>query len=478
MTGAGSTMRLALFTPLSPRRTGLAEHIEGLLPYLARELDITAVTDGSYRPSHSLFHGRDALRHISYAAFQAQADAFDLVAYQLGNEGRTHAYMYEALHRYPGVVLLHDLTLHHGMLGATLGRGDTQAYIDELRYAHGLEGERRGYGVMDEGEETAIEQYPLVERVLDSSLAVVGFNSYICRTVQSIRPGLPTAYIPLQVGPPDGFPTDFDRRAFRRELGLAERPVIATLGLYNPNNRLHIALEAFRQLLGQHPAAIYLLVGAPPGKGALEAHIQTLGLGQHVRFTGWVSAIEFQQYLTVPDVAVQLRYPHAGGTCYNPLRLLAEGVPTIISAIEPMADVPDDAVVRVPPDTPSEGEELFRAMDALLNDRARAVRLAERGRAWATQELDPAAVSARLAAFIRQVAAAQPGLQERLRRIWAPRAARLGTEGLLARAAAGALAGLGLTGEAPEALRTIAQVITDLSGGPDARPPETMEPLL
>ena len=45
-------MRLALFTPLSPLKTALADHSEGLLPYLAQGADIELFIDEGYQPAN------------------------------------------------------------------------------------------------------------------------------------------------------------------------------------------------------------------------------------------------------------------------------------------------------------------------------------------------------------------------------------------------------------------------------------------
>ena len=457
-------MRIALFTPVSPVQSALVDHIEGVLPTLAERFDITVVTDGSYRPTHRMFtEANDQhIPWISYDDFGRGADAFDLVIYQLGDEPNIHGYMFDALHRYPGLIFLHDLVLQHAIMGLTLNRGDPGAYIAEMRYSYGEEGERLAEEVMAGRGESLFLRYPLVERVLDGSLAVVGYNEYLCSRVESICPDLPVRHIPHHFYLPDGFPAEFDSASFRRDLGLGSAAVVATFGLFNSQKRLDVALRAFRRLLRRRAEVVYLLVGAPSYYPELNARIQEMGLGNSVRLTGWLSPVEFVKHMHVADVAVQLRYPHVGGTPYTPTRLLGLGVPTLISDIEPLAELPSNAVVRIVPDRPNEEAMVFAAIDYLLQHRDVAEALAENGRQYVARERSVASIADKYVSLIQEVADNHLELQSRARartRELRPGAAPYDR---LIRVAGGALAELGVSSRADCLLGPVARAIYGL----------------
>src|SRR5204863_5629090 len=73
------------------------------------------------------------------------------------------------------------------------------------------------------------------------------------------------------------------------------------------------------------------------------------------------------------DAVAHLRYPTARETSAALLRVLAQGRPTVISDLEHLADIPDDAVVRASVD--DEEGELLRAILRLAEDAARRERL-------------------------------------------------------------------------------------------------------
>ncbi len=456
-------MRIAMFSPLSPVQTAIADYTEGLLPGLAQRFDLTLVTTGDYVPTHPLFQPDGLLSHrvISYDSFRRQADTFDLVVYQLGDEARIHGYMFDAIPRFPGVIVLHDLVLHHAIVGLTLARGDVAGYLAEMRYAYGEAGEKLAREMIaGRGEELGLYmRYPLVERWLDNALGIIAHNNYVVETVRQIRPGLPVERIVQPFFLPEGFPADFDGNAFRQELGLADRPVIASFGYFIPDKRLSLILRAFKRLLTRHPDAIYLLVGGHSPYYDLEGELRAMGLGGKVRVTGWLSGVPFVKHMFVTDVAVHLRYPHIGGTPYTPIRLLGLGVPTIVSDIEPLAELPHDAVVRIKPNEADEEGMLLAAMDYLLTRRDVAAAMAANGRQYVAEHHNMESVVSQFADFLRAIAMARKTPDVSAQLVSSPQSA----SGTLTRIAGAALADMGLRSPSETLLRPLAQTIHSLT---------------
>jgi glycosyltransferase involved in cell wall biosynthesis len=459
--------RIALFSPLSPIQSALVDQIEGLLPHIRSAFDITVVTDGSYKPTNSLFHGdhRSVIPFITYDQFRKQSDSFDLVIYQLGDEGKIHGYMFDALQRYPGLVLLHDLVLHHAIITLTLDRGNPTAYVDEMRYCYGTMGEKLARQVMAGQGEDILTRYPLVDRVIRSSLAMVGYNGYMCNYVQSVATDLPVRRIPYQFHLPEEFDDDFDTVAFRQRLGLADTPVIATLGLFQADKRLSVITRAFRMLLERHPDAVYLLVGAQDSQ-LLQEKLAAEGLTHQIRPTGWIPPAEFVQYMRITDVAVQLRYPHVGGTPYTPIRLLGMGVPTIISDIEPLAELPADCVVRIRPAAPDEDSVLFAAMDYILSHKKAATQMGQNGKRYVAQHHALSAIIPQYVEFIQEVLERRDELTEQMQvrqRTWLPSVISAMS---LTTLAGQALAELDVLPSDNSFIESTGQIIRNLSGGP------------
>ena len=52
--------------------------------------------------------------------------------YHVGNDPDAHGWIVDALKRRPGVVVLHELVLHHLIAGITIGRGEGRGYLDAM----------------------------------------------------------------------------------------------------------------------------------------------------------------------------------------------------------------------------------------------------------------------------------------------------------------------------------------------------------
>ncbi len=372
--------------------------------------------------------------------------------------------MFDAIPKFPGFIVLHDLVLHHAVIGMTLGRGDKAGYLAWLKQAYGAEGQQVAQSVLSgRGDEPNLFlRYPVVEPWLAGSLGVIGHNNYVVDQVRERTPGIPVRRIVQHFFLPEGFPPGFDGGAFRRELGLTDDPVVASFGFFIPDKRLGLVMRAFKRLLRRHPRATYLLVGGSSPHYDLQGELNTMGLGGRVRLTGWQSQVSFVKHLFVPDVAVHLRYPHIGGTPYTPVRLLGLGIPTIVSDIEPLAELPPDAVVRVRPNEPDEESMLFAAMDYLLTRPDVAAAMGKNGQGYIAANHNLPAVIEQFVDFFappsRRPSAPQPTPTRRTR------AQTLSAR--MSSLAGSALADSGLRESSEALLAPVARVIRDLSRPP------------
>jgi glycosyltransferase involved in cell wall biosynthesis len=350
-------MPIAFFTPLSPMRTAIADLSEGLLPSLRELVDVDLYIDDGYWPRDPRIARRFRIR--TYREFPAHADRYDAILYAIGDDARCHGYIYGALQRFPGIVLLHDVTLHRLVANLAFRTADTEFYLREMRYAYGMTDLRVGQrAVAGFGSERAL-WYPLLERVVDCSLGVIVYNGYARRQVLRRCPHARVAQINYHFALPAGFVHDVDVGALRRRWGLEDRFVIGSCGLFVPDKRLQACLRAFARFREHHARAVYLLIGSSWQGPGLPRLIDELGLRDHVVLTGWLDPPSFAQHMQLLDVAVHLRYPHIGGTPFTPIRLMGLGLPTIVSDIQPLAELPEGACIKVAPD-PYEEDTLYK----------------------------------------------------------------------------------------------------------------------
>src|SRR5882724_4956089 len=113
-----------MFTPLPPSRTGIAHFSLMLVAALREHVDVVGIDS----PDAEMFGPIPDPRHPAPRI------------YHLGNNPH-HEWIYRAAMQTPGVIVLHDLVLHHLIVEMTLARGDADGYAAALGASHGAAGE-------------------------------------------------------------------------------------------------------------------------------------------------------------------------------------------------------------------------------------------------------------------------------------------------------------------------------------------------
>lgn len=354
-------MRIGYASPWPPARSGIADYSAELVPALARRgAELTLLHAPAGAPDDGLRESFP-VRPID----RVDETPLDAVVYQIGNSAPHHEAIYLQALRRPGVVALHEYMLHHLVLEVTLGRHRGEAYVEEMRYAAGESGRTVARRLLDTHHPVDLWRFPLFERVVDRSFGAL-VHSHACRRrILASRPAARVRVVPFPVDLTSLPPADpGSRRQARAELDLpADAFVLASYGLVTPHKRLEPALAAFARLRERRPDALFLVCGEVSPHYDLDGALDRHGRGG-VRLAGRLELAAFHRAMTAADVAVNLRHPSGGETSASLLRLLALGVPTLVSDAGSFAEIPDGVVAKVPV---GEGEtallvELFRAL--------------------------------------------------------------------------------------------------------------------
>ena len=247
-------MRVAYFSPLPPAASGVADYSAALLPELARHAQFEVFSDDARTPRRASIVVRPV------AEFVSRADQYDARLYHLGNSTHYGA-IYDTLVRYPGVVVLHDGTLHHFIVDRTLHRGNAAAYVREMSYSHAGEGYDAAQAVIRGAFIYPFYQFPLLRRAVDAATALIAHSETIRSAILAARP--------------DARVTRIDHFAFRsppprasRETSLEsfglprEAFVVAAFGAVAHGKRAETTLRAFAQFARSYSSAFFFWVGA------------------------------------------------------------------------------------------------------------------------------------------------------------------------------------------------------------------------
>ena len=396
-------MRLAVWTPLPPSTSGVADYAAEQLPGLARRFDLVAVVEDPAAVDPARLGG------VPLVSAGDSLEA-DLHLYQLGNSA-PHAFAYRAALARPGVVLLHDFGLHQLVLGETVERGDRDAYLREMRRAHGATGTFVGKQVAQAlGGSLLPALFPLSDRVLEGALGVVGLTRQVVSQAALRLRGRPTLHLPHHVSLPLDPPPS--REEARRALGLPlDVPIVTAPGLVTAAKRLDVVFRAVARLRASHPSLRMVVAGdQEPGVPAAE-WARSAGLGDAVVFTGRLGLPDFVRHLAAADVVVALRFPSQGEMSGAVVRALAVGRATLVTAGTPSdEEFPEGCVVPVDPG-PAEAAQLEALLGRLLGDASLRETIGRLGREHVRREHALDATVARLAAFLEQVHARRDRLR-------------------------------------------------------------------
>jgi glycosyltransferase involved in cell wall biosynthesis len=449
-------MRIAYLSPLPPQRSGIADYSAELLPALAARCDLELLVAPGTRPDAAACGGLPVIE-AGRLGERLAAGRYDAVLYQIGNDGRFHAGIYDLALRHPGVAVLHEVVLHHLVRHRTLGAGAPAAYVEALRYAYGRSGELAGRRALDSGVEVDPFAFPLFEELVDRSRAVLVHNAYCRERILRSRGAARIAVVPHHVSLAAPAGAALEAGAARAALGIAESDfVVASFGFVTPAKRVDVILEAFGRLRRSLPGARLALVGeveprydAAALAGAREPGVSWIGRADLGVFLQWMAAC---------DVAVNLRWPTGGETSGTLVRLLGMGKPVIASRAGAFAEIPAGCCALV-----DVGADEAEVLSALLRELAEQPALRREMGENARRLAAAWTIEASADGYARLLASCVEGR-------WQPRPAvpplapfppeDIGTE-ILAHAAAAA-ADLGADESDTELLRAVAEPFVDL----------------
>lgn len=374
-------MHLGIVAPLPPVPSGVAEWVRAALPLLEAHAEITCFVpdleevDASLRATHRI-------RSIA----ERGDPSVDMLIYHVGNN-QFHEFVLDALKEGPaGLVEVHDGSLHHYVQDRTLGvANDPLSYIELGEGAHGWAG-RRLADMRWRRYRGAVELflYDYLQIALDRARGVIVHSRYAEQLVQLRCPRVHTWTVPLHA---PQITTDLQARSWT---GIDEsKLLIAHLGFVTLPKRSDVYLAALRRVLDRGLDAHFVFAGKPDALVAetLPRQIERLGLGDHVTVTGYLENADLERWVQAIDVIVNLRAPHVGESSGSLAYGLSAGKAVVVQPIGSWAELPEEAVVRLPV-TEDDAGVLADTLFALGQDASLRNRVGNKAREYALSELD------------------------------------------------------------------------------------------
>jgi glycosyltransferase involved in cell wall biosynthesis len=401
-------MKVAVWSPLPPAPTGVADYAVDQARDLAAHADVTLV---SAEPAEV-----PGLRVSS----PASPGARDVDLFHVGNSPPHGFVLREAL-RAPGVVLLHESNIHDLWLAETVERGDTGAYMKEMRSAYGSEGlfaaERIATAL---GGAPFRARYPLVERVVQASLGVIASTGAILES-RAVRGALgfrPSLLLPHPFWLPD---VSRDRAAARARFGVpAGSFLIVAPGLATEEKRVDRLIRALAALGAERDPRL-LVAGDAPGASAWRELARSLGVVDRLTFTGRLSLEDLALSLVAADAVSALRHGDRGEMSGVAIRAMGIGRAVLVSAGSTLSrEFPEGAVVpilpSIVPGDDLEQRHLTAALAALSRDQDLRASIEAAARLRIADRHDRRRAASALATFLEGVVRDRAQLVSRVER--------------------------------------------------------------
>jgi glycosyltransferase involved in cell wall biosynthesis len=375
--------RLYLLSALPPQRNGLADYIAEYLDALARDYRLVLVADSGVAKDVAAHYAGAPFEVIDEARFSARMPDDDArVLYNLGNN-RDCIFMLDYLHRYPGTVILHDISLFY-LHQIALQQQRANAMMGRLLLEDGFKLPDwclNADGSLASSPGMAYQECLMVRRVVESARSVVVHSGYAHRRALG---GV------TDVGSANALPRKFCRMPHfvlpPPEIGSAESAatlgrfgirtddfVMVVPGFLTGNKMLYEVLVAYRRAKARHPQIKLVYAGEErPDEYPISEKIELLWPdGDRPVVTGYLSSDELDIFLNRADLSFVLRYPTYGETSGILPRAVMGGGRVVTVDIGSYPEFESDQIERV-----AVGAGLPSALEASI-DRAVAAKPTE-----------------------------------------------------------------------------------------------------
>lgn len=412
----GRRRRLAVVSPFPPAASGVATYTYRLVEELRNEgsSHIDLYADGPTQHQHGP-EGLSTEPASTLITLEALGGRYDHIIYTIGNSHH-HLGALDLLRRRPGVVLCHDVRLGNLYIAE---HGDLpQSYRSLPRAVRRLYGptipedvgrgtvftpeQQRRFGLLLAREVIELSERYLVSSSAARELALSDVAGRFEERVAILPFALEAPAVPDPPDAPDagaGAPRSSDSgdsseaaRATLPEIAaLGGAALVAHFGIVDPAKQPSLLVEAFSRLRrppdeGAAPAPRLAFVGPIADSLAeqLRAEAEELGMADALLLSGVVPPALFRAFVERATVAVQLRSQFNGEASAAVGQCLACGVPTVVSDLGWMSELPDAAVVKVPAQVPA--ASLAATLGDLLADAARREELSQAAREVARRQ--------------------------------------------------------------------------------------------
>jgi glycosyltransferase involved in cell wall biosynthesis len=394
-------MRIGWLTPFS-RASAIGQFSSIVADELQLGHDVTIYVSDVHDPE-AIWPTRCRVRFLADAHQPISADEmvqYDLLVYNLGNHVWFHKDIFEISLNHPGLVILHDLVMHHFFSMYYLEvKKNHESYLRELARSHGQAGTEigkyvtSGKSTLDFWSSDQMLEFHMAPAAVQGGFGVVVHSDYALKALQQTSP-VPVKKIefprPLVADSTVPVTSESGRRVR-----------ILTYGMVNPNKLVRETIRSIAESPVLRERVQFDVVGAAGMSEeyfrSLQVLTKDLGLSDQVTFHGRQPDEVLHEKIHAADIILNIRNPHFGESSWTLLETLHLAKPTVVWKHGYYDEFPDDVVVKV-----DSMEKLTPVLEQLvLADGYRGI-LGERARSHARSRFSTSRYCTELMDFARR----------------------------------------------------------------------------
>ncbi len=332
-------MRLAIVSPLPPQHTGIADYTSDLIWGLSQQGIIIELFSNALITLH-----HNTKVHNITKINDNILNEYDLIIYQLGNSSEHHAYMLDLMKRYPGIVHLHDVVMHHVFASNTYVIGDKNLYMQTIQKWYGDNTLDLISKMTDNRlipwESEIVMEVPLFEEYIQYAEACIVHSDFSKDRIQKVFPMQMVYKVPQLYRSHDCM----------RVKKNTKKIVFGIFGAIDPQKKVDKVIEAFAKVFADDNSMDFTLriVGGVNKKcDYIKKLPGQLNIEDKVDIIGRVDEQKFMEYFKGIDVLIALRYPTMGETSAVVMRAMQLGIPTMVNDIGWYSELPNH-VIKIP----------------------------------------------------------------------------------------------------------------------------------
>jgi len=394
---------IAFFAPLPPIKSGISDYSVDIIKALYNYYQIDVYIDEGYKPD-VVFD--DRIQILPHKEFEKNRNKYKEIIYQVGNS-EYHIYMFRYIQKYKGVVVLHDYNMHGVLLYYSLEKGKLnystyekilkEDYADQQVgfYVEQLKTGKTGYKNWEWELNGFISNY--AKRII-----VHSFEAKEKLLKKNIKQNVKRIwhYADTQMN-------KINRAEFKEKAGYSDSIVLfSAFGHIHETKRPIPILKAFKKVTEENPNARLVFVGkmSDDTEQQFETVLEKFNLRAYVKVTGYTTLEDFDNYISITDVCLNLRYPYNGETSGSMMRNLVQGNAVVVNGIGSFNELPDHVCIKLPNvmtmSPVDEIEQIYNAMKGIFEMPEEYQKLRENAKRFAKEELDVKIIARQYRDFI------------------------------------------------------------------------------